>query len=261
MEVGKRFNPYNLFHGCYVPEWLARRREISQGAKLLYGRLIRFAGKNGKCNPRSDILSNELGVSRRQIVEYLKELKEHELIEAERKGRGRSNDYFFLFHLWIVDSNDVKNTSHQNDYNVKNTSQPDEKISSHPEVKNTSHPLYIRESIEESQGNSARERIKKILEGITPPPALKELLEVDGLRAAYLDYRCYLKEKYNFWPQPTEVVQDYKKLFELMQAGDPPVKVIEQTIQAKNKSFYELRNFQKNGDAAEQVTGKKYQEL
>ena len=106
---------------------------------------------------------------------------------------------------------------------------------------------HTKESIKETnKRKSARERIEKILKGIAPPPALKALFEVDGFRAAYLDYRCYLKEKYNFWPQPTEVVQDYKKLFELMQAGNPPVKVIEQTIQAKNKSFYKLRNFQKN---------------
>ena len=238
MEIGERFNPYQMFHGCYVPEWIAQRRELSQGSKLLYGRLIRFAGKNGKCNPRSDILSNELGVSRRQVVDYLKELKEHHLIEAERKGRGRSNNYFFLFHKWIVESNDVKNTSHQKDYDVKNTSHPDGKNASHPDGKNASHPYNRRESLEESH---KKERTR--VNGCPVP----ESLQKPEIVKAYQTYCQYMRENYNRWPTSTTTQMDLQKLVELQADGNDPVKVIQQTIQARNKSFYPLRDYEQNG--------------
>ena len=39
------FNPYKLFVGSFIPEWLERRKEISPGAKLCYARLLRHADR------------------------------------------------------------------------------------------------------------------------------------------------------------------------------------------------------------------------
>ena len=78
---------------------------------------------------------------------------------------------------------------------------------------------------------------------------------------AYQLYCNYMKENWHRWPTSTTTQMDLAKLQELQASGNDPVKVIQQTIHGRNKSFFELRNFQKNGDADEQVTGKKYQEL
>src|ERR1044072_7787075 len=50
-NVGDAFNPYGMFNGIWVPEQLLRCSDLSASAKLLYGRLARFAGENGRCFP------------------------------------------------------------------------------------------------------------------------------------------------------------------------------------------------------------------
>ena len=243
MEVGKRFNPYNLFHGCYVPEWLARRREISQGAKLLYGRLIRYAGKNGQCNPKIETISDEVGVSRRMAVDYINELRNHGLIDTSRTGKGKANDYFFVFHQWITEGDKVKDASLDK---VKDASLD--------KGKNASLAYKDkRESFKESHLNKKHARVN----GCPVPDSLQQPQIVE----AYQLYCNYMKENWHRWPTSTTTQMDLAKLQELQASGNDPVKVIQQTIHGRNKSFFELRNFQKNGDAAEQLTGKKYQEL
>lgn len=83
-----------------IPNWLLKRKELSQGAKLLYGRLSQFAGKNGHAFPGHKRLGEELGKSDRMIRKYLTELKKHRLVEWERKDRTDVNSYHFLKHEW-----------------------------------------------------------------------------------------------------------------------------------------------------------------
>jgi len=97
----KQINPYKMFVGSFVPNWLEVRTEISPGAKLIYARLARFAGKNGKCNPKLETLAESLGTNKRQIIRFLDELKDSKLIERKRNGLNRSNDYYFLETEWM----------------------------------------------------------------------------------------------------------------------------------------------------------------
>ena len=144
MKPGDRFNPYKKFNGIFIPDWLAVRREISQGAKIAYGRLLRYAGKDGKCYPSIDKLANDIGVKKRQVAGYLKELKELKLIESIQRGRGHSNEYLFLFHDFI-ESFDMQDSAYQNKQDVQYSAVPDVQYSA---------VLYnkdIRESFEENQ--------------------------------------------------------------------------------------------------------------
>lgn len=104
----KYINPHKQFINAYVPEWLACRNEISPGAKLCYGRLCRYAGKNGQCFPKQKTLAKALGCSPRQVARYLKELKKWKLIETTRLGKRCSNRYFFVSHEWMefIENND-----------------------------------------------------------------------------------------------------------------------------------------------------------
>lgn len=104
-DAGERFppyiNPYRLFTGSLVPNWLLERTEVSQGAKLAYARLSQHAGKNGVAWPKRETLAAELGVTPRQIDRYLKELETHRLVEIERLGLTKANRYRFRMHEWM----------------------------------------------------------------------------------------------------------------------------------------------------------------
>jgi hypothetical protein len=96
----KRFNPYKVFNGVFIPEAIIKLPidKLSHGAKICYGRLLRFAGEDGKCYPKIETLAVEIGVGEESAKLYLRELKDFGLIEAERQGLGLSNVYFFLWH-------------------------------------------------------------------------------------------------------------------------------------------------------------------
>lgn len=95
-------NPYRLFVGSFIPNWLLVRREISPGAKLTYGRLAQHADKkSGVAWPSRKTLACELGISPRQIDRYLSALLGAGLIKIQRTGFKKSNRYRFLFHRWM----------------------------------------------------------------------------------------------------------------------------------------------------------------
>lgn len=94
-------NPWRLFTGAIVPNWLLERKEVSTGAKLCYARLCQHAGKKGHCWPKQETLAEELGVNKRQVKRYLAELKDHALIRAFKVGFQGQNTYRFLAHNWM----------------------------------------------------------------------------------------------------------------------------------------------------------------
>jgi hypothetical protein len=120
---GRYINTYKAFHGSMVPNWLLIRTEVSPGAKLAYARLSQFAGRNMIAFPGLDVLAAELGVSERQLFNYVTELKEHGLLEVERRGLGRVNHYRFLNHPWIDFLREEPETS---DLDRKDTSDQDQ---------------------------------------------------------------------------------------------------------------------------------------
>jgi DNA-binding MarR family transcriptional regulator len=82
-----------------IPSWLLRRREVSASAKLAYGRLLQYLGKNQSAWPSYGSLADEIGVSRRQAINLVRELEHHELLIRERRRFG-SNRYRFPSHEW-----------------------------------------------------------------------------------------------------------------------------------------------------------------
>ena len=105
LKVGDRFNPYRLFYGAFIPEEICRYCGISPGAKLVYGRLYRYAGQKGHAFPAVATLAKECGLSPTQTKQYIKELERARLIEVDRDNRhyrpdgsGGSNYFFFLWH-------------------------------------------------------------------------------------------------------------------------------------------------------------------
>lgn len=96
-EMGQPFNPYKRFNGIHIPEAICKYRGLSAGAKLVYGRLCRFAGKHGRVYPSIPTLGSELGTSANQIRRYVRELEAKKFIGALRRP-GKSSQYEFLWH-------------------------------------------------------------------------------------------------------------------------------------------------------------------
>ena len=102
-EQDKRYVPYKKFIGSLVPNWIMKRSDLTQGAKLCFGRLAQFAGKSEYAFPGHDALAKELGVSVSAVKGYLSELTEARLIESERMGSRNCNRYYFLVRPGVVE--------------------------------------------------------------------------------------------------------------------------------------------------------------
>ncbi len=112
-SIGQSYNPFKMFTGSFIPEWLECRTEISPGAKLVFARMCRYSGRNGQCNPRQKILSKAIGLSERQTRTYIKELEIYEVIKNTRLGLGKSNTYKFLIHKWMFADQERQDASDQ----------------------------------------------------------------------------------------------------------------------------------------------------
>jgi len=99
LQVGQVFIPRRVFNsGVFVPDSLLACRLVSNGAKLLWARLARYAGTRGQCFPLLSTLAADLGFSERQLQRYLAELVSAGFLRARQRGFNRSNLYEFLWH-------------------------------------------------------------------------------------------------------------------------------------------------------------------
>lgn len=112
----EKFNPYGKFAGVLVPLWILVRIELSFPAKIMYGLLMKHAGKDGRCFPGEAKLAKEMGIvcggkypeenATRSVRRYLTELVAHGLIETKQPGLHQTNRYFFLIHEWMDEAAD-----------------------------------------------------------------------------------------------------------------------------------------------------------
>ncbi len=102
LVVGKRFSPYRSFkRGAYTPNELMAYPDLSPSAKLLWGKLAQYAGKDGRAYPSIARLAADIGLKERQTQNVLAELKKKGFIESVKGAR--SNSYYFLLHPCLVD--------------------------------------------------------------------------------------------------------------------------------------------------------------
>lgn len=154
-----RINLYKKFNGIHIPEGICRIPigKLSHGAKMCYGRLARYAGKDSLCFPGIKTIAKEIGVSRRAADDYLKELKNFGLIESRRRGLGKSNIYYFLDHGALEDTltreledadnqvTNAHNTTDKESHNNENQKQ-EGKIGLNPIGLSSGEPNQIQEN-------------------------------------------------------------------------------------------------------------------
>jgi len=97
-------NPYKIFNGVWLPIGLLERTELSQGAKLCYALLCKYAGENGICYPSQETIAKDIGIKKRQAIRYIRELINNKVIKVEKLGKKQTNRYWFLMHAWLEDS-------------------------------------------------------------------------------------------------------------------------------------------------------------
>ncbi len=94
--------PFNPYHNktISIPLAVLRYPSLSHGAKLLYGRLMLFRGRNAErfCAPAVKRLGVEMGVAIRIVERWIAELVDQAFIERRRRGSGRPAECIFLRH-------------------------------------------------------------------------------------------------------------------------------------------------------------------
>lgn len=76
-----------------VPNFILVSKKVSVGAKLTYAMLLKYAWQEDYCFPGQDRLADDMGVGKRSIVRWIKELEENSFLKVSRRGQGKSNLY------------------------------------------------------------------------------------------------------------------------------------------------------------------------
>lgn len=100
-KIGEPFNPWRRFHGSWIPEPMSRYPGLPPGAKLVYGRLLRYAGEDGQCWPAVPNLAAEVGLGERQVQNHMNALETQGFIRRIKRflgGAQQTNDHKFLWH-------------------------------------------------------------------------------------------------------------------------------------------------------------------
>lgn len=105
ISEGQPFNPHNLFFNAWAPKSVLSDIEISDGAKLCYALLCKYAGKAGFCWPGQKKLARDMGCSLREASRRIRELKQQRLIRVlPPNGIRRTNSYSFLWKKLLISS-------------------------------------------------------------------------------------------------------------------------------------------------------------
>ena len=69
---------------------------LSPGARVAYGVLLKYGWQEGSCFPGQEKMAKDIGVSGRQVRNYLTELQGRGYIRIKRQGLNRPNLYYIL---------------------------------------------------------------------------------------------------------------------------------------------------------------------
>ena len=90
------FNPYQQFHGLFLPNFLVRRRELSSDAKLLYTQMVLMMAENKELHISFDFISDELGITQYLLKSAYEELEKYKLIETTTYNNGDKSCKFIF---------------------------------------------------------------------------------------------------------------------------------------------------------------------
>lgn len=89
----KGFDPISAHGFTQMPNVILREKKLSIGAKAVYACLLSYAWQDPTCFPGQGRMADDLGVSKRSVITFLKELERAGYLEKERRGLGKTNVY------------------------------------------------------------------------------------------------------------------------------------------------------------------------
>jgi hypothetical protein len=87
------FDPVAAAGFTQVPNVILKSIDLSVGAKLAYAMLLSYAWQNDSCFPGQETLATDMGVSKRSVVSFIKELDRAGFVSVKRQGLGQVNVY------------------------------------------------------------------------------------------------------------------------------------------------------------------------
>lgn len=97
LRIGDAFNPFSLFDGALVPSEILRSPDLTPSEKLVFARLMQFAGGKGRAWPSIERVAEEVALSAAQARRCIAALESNGLIRRVARS-GRSNEFEFLWH-------------------------------------------------------------------------------------------------------------------------------------------------------------------
>lgn len=82
----------NRVRGIFIPDFISDDKTLTSGAKTIYGRLYKLSWKYGYAFPGLDYLAEMQGLSVRQVIRLINELKNAGVVTVKRTGR--ANHYY-----------------------------------------------------------------------------------------------------------------------------------------------------------------------
>jgi hypothetical protein len=79
-----------------LPYLVLRDTSLTIGARVTYAVLLMYAWQEEACFAGQEKMSKDIGVSDRQVRDYLKELQDHGYIRVKRRGLNKPNLYYIL---------------------------------------------------------------------------------------------------------------------------------------------------------------------
>jgi hypothetical protein len=96
--MSKRFIPHKKYKGVFIPVSIVSYPGLPPLAKILYGTLCLYSGRNGACYPSQARLARDLGVTARHINTLLGKLEKAGFIERESPEGNRAEYYNYDDH-------------------------------------------------------------------------------------------------------------------------------------------------------------------
>ena len=103
LEIGKRFNPYKLFTGAYIPNSLMESREFTSTEKLAWARLAQLSKGHDGIEATHAMIAVGIGIADQSVPAVIKGLVDKGLIQKVLPtGQDRLDhkpvSYYFLWH-------------------------------------------------------------------------------------------------------------------------------------------------------------------
>lgn len=243
-------NPKKLWTFARVPNWLMKRKDVSPGAKLCYGRLSQFCDDLGRASPSREDLADELAVTPASIDRYLSELINCGVLVSKRRGQGRSNVYFFPEvpeiapmesepEMPIVNQESADMITQESDNELSDMMtldlSPSERSPKNQESADMITPLILEEK------KKRKNKDKKITKSSF---LLPDWLD-KNLWADFKEMRKKLRRPMTLKAEELIV----RKLDKLRAAGDDPREVLEQSIERSWQGVFPVRvDYRRSGE-------------